>query len=86
MRWSKRNRDFEKRVRGVEDDSSHRLTVPEKAVTVKRITTEMEHGTPAKKADIEILGSAHRVYLCVLCGSENKRRLFPYAALSDWFL
>jgi len=40
-------------VRGVEDDSSHRLTVPEKAVTIKRITAEMEHGTPAKKADIE---------------------------------
>jgi len=40
-------------VRGVEDDNSHRLTVPEKAVTVKRVTTEMEHGTPAIKADIE---------------------------------
>jgi len=40
-------------VRGVEDDSSHHLTVPEKAVTVRRVTTEMEHGTPAIKADIE---------------------------------
>ena len=26
------------------------------------------------------------VYLCVLCGSENKQRLFPYTALTDWFL
>jgi hypothetical protein len=25
------------------------------------------------------------VYLCVLCGSQNKQRLFPYAALTDWF-
>jgi hypothetical protein len=25
-------------------------------------------------------------YLCVLCGSENKQRLFPYTALTDWFL
>ena len=25
-------------------------------------------------------------YLCVLCGSENKRRLFPYTTLTDWFL
>ena len=33
-----------------------------------------------------ILRSAHTVYLCVLCGSENKRRLFPYTALTDWFL
>ena len=34
----------------------------------------------------EILRSAHTVYLCVLCGSENKQRLFPYTALNDWFL
>jgi len=26
------------------------------------------------------------VYLCVLCGSENKQPLFPYTALTDWFL
>jgi hypothetical protein len=30
--------------------------------------------------------SAHTVYLCVLCGSENKQRLFHCTALSDWFL
>jgi hypothetical protein len=40
-------------VRGVQDDSSHRHPVPEKAVTVKKVTTAMEHGTPAIKADIE---------------------------------
>jgi len=33
-----------------------------------------------------ILRSAHTLYLCVLCGSENKQRLFPYTALTDWFL
>jgi ribosomal protein S26 len=33
-----------------------------------------------------ILRSAHTVYLCVLCGSQNKQRLFPYTALTDWFL
>jgi hypothetical protein len=32
-----------------------------------------------------ILRSAHTVYLCVLCGSENNQRLFPYTALTDWF-
>jgi len=26
------------------------------------------------------------VCLCVLCGSENKERLFPYTALTDWFV
>jgi len=26
------------------------------------------------------------MYLCVLCGSENKQRLFPYTPLTDWFL
>jgi hypothetical protein len=33
-----------------------------------------------------ILYSAHTVYLCVLCGSENKQRLFHCTALTDWFL
>jgi len=26
------------------------------------------------------------LYLRVLCGSQNKQRLFPYTALTDWFL
>jgi len=30
-----------------------------------------------------ILLSAHTVYLCVLCGSENKQWLFPYTALTE---
>jgi hypothetical protein len=30
-----------------------------------------------------ILRSAHTVYLRVLCGSENKQRLFPYTTLTD---
>jgi len=34
---------------------------------------------------LKILRSAHTVYLCVLYGSENKLRLFPYTALTDWF-
>ena len=33
-----------------------------------------------------IIHSTHRVHLCVLCGSENKQRLFPYTALIGWFL
>jgi hypothetical protein len=37
-----------------------------------------EHSTP--------LGSAHTLYSCVLCRSENKQRLFHYTALTDWFL
>jgi hypothetical protein len=24
--------------------------------------------------------------VCVLCGSQNKQQLFPYTALTDWFL
>jgi ribosomal protein L44E len=34
----------------------------------------------------KVTRSAHIVYLCVLCGSQNKQRLFPYTALTDWFL
>ena len=33
-----------------------------------------------------ILRSAHTVYLCVLCASENKQRLFHFTALTGWFL
>ena len=33
-----------------------------------------------------ILRSTHTVYLRVLCGSQNKQRLFPYIALTDWFV
>jgi len=35
---------------------------------------------------LTILRSAHTVYLCVSYVSQNKQRLFPYTALSDWFL
>jgi hypothetical protein len=34
----------------------------------------------------KMLRSAHTVYLCVLCGFQNKQRLFPYTALTDWFV
>ena len=34
----------------------------------------------------KITRSAHTAYLCVLCGSENKQRLFPYTTLTDWFV
>ena len=27
-----------------------------------------------------------QLYLCVLCVSQNKQRLFPYTALTDWFV
>ena len=27
-----------------------------------------------------------QLYLCVLCGSENKQRLFPYTTLTAWLL
>jgi hypothetical protein len=29
--------------------------------------------------------SAHKVYLCVLCGSQKKQRLLAYEILTDWF-
>jgi hypothetical protein len=30
--------------------------------------------------------ATHTVYLCVLCRSQNKHRLFPYTALMGWFV
>jgi hypothetical protein len=35
---------------------------------------------------LNIPHSAHTVYLCVLYGFQNKQQLFPYTALTDWFL
>jgi hypothetical protein len=32
-----------------------------------------------------VFTARYGLYLCVLCGSENKQRLFPYTALTDWF-
>jgi hypothetical protein len=36
--------------------------------------------------NVQNLHYVHTVHLCVLCGSESKQRLFPYTALTDWFL
>jgi len=33
-----------------------------------------------------IIRSAHTVYLCVLCGSDYKQRLFHCTALTDWLV
>ena len=27
-----------------------------------------------------------QLYLCVLCGSENRQPLFPYTTLTEWFV
>jgi len=39
-----------------------------------------------RQLNIQNSTSAHTVYLCVLYGSENKERLFPNTAITDWFL
>jgi len=38
------------------------------------------------RGTLYILRSAHTVYLCVLCRSENKQRLFHCTALTDWLV
>jgi len=38
------------------------------------------------RGTLYILRSAHTMYLCVLCGSENKQRLFHCTALTDWLV
>jgi hypothetical protein len=32
-----------------------------------------------------VFTARYGLYLCVLCGSQNKQRLFPHTALSYWF-
>jgi len=48
--------------------------------------TECVYGAVGTGSLCIILRSAHTVYLCVLCRSENKQRLFHYTALTDLFL
>jgi len=36
--------------------------------------------------NVDSLYCDQTMYLRVLCGSENKQRLIPYTALTDWFL
>jgi hypothetical protein len=33
-----------------------------------------------------VFTARYGLYLCVLCGSQKKQRLFPYTTLTDWFL
>ena len=42
--------------------------------------TSRLHKTHTHRLHLIIPRSAHTVYLCVLCGSQNKQRLFPYTA------
>ena len=44
------------------------------------------YGVCLLRGTFYILRSAHTLYLCVLCGSKNKQRLFRCTALTDWFL
>jgi hypothetical protein len=43
------------------------------------------HFTYHQVLRIKTLCSALTVYLRVLYGSQNKQRLFPYTALTEWF-
>jgi len=43
------------------------------------------HGA-TMKITITILRYVHKVPLLGLYGSQNKQQLFPYTALTDWFL
>jgi len=47
----------------------------------KRVVTFRSFTNAAK-----IVFSSHAVYLCVLCGCQNKQRLLLYTALTGWFL
>jgi DNA-directed RNA polymerase subunit RPC12/RpoP len=35
--------------------------------------------------NLEVFTARYKLYLCVLCGSENKQRLFPYTALTGFY-
>ena len=43
-----------------------------------------KRGTTNPTTQLHILNVLHSPRLCVLCGSQNKQRLFPYTTLTDW--
>jgi len=68
------------------DPSSGSWTIP-CSITYRQIwRSEFSSSFSVLLTGLKIARSAHTVYLCVLCGSENRQRLFPYTALTDWFL
>ena len=60
----------------IHETSKSRLTVERLLVTI--CTAQRSLYVPPRLA--------HTVYLCVLCGSQNKQPLFPYTTLIDWFV
>jgi hypothetical protein len=56
--------------------TAHQLSLQSLVVTI--CTTSLTFNNPTF--------CPHNVYLCVLCGSENKQRLFPCTTLTDWFV
>jgi hypothetical protein len=48
--------------------------------------TKVVEKTVPPDLKLKIVRSARKVNLCALSGSLNKQRLFPYTALTDWFL
>jgi len=55
-----------------------------KVVIIKK--TDIVYFTSQPFLTLQILHSAHTVYLCVLNGSQNKQPLFPHTALTEWFV
>jgi len=61
-------------------------------VVLKRYTVLLINSLQASGHYMYRQFNTHKFYvlptqcICVLCGSENKQRLFPYTALTDWFL
>jgi len=61
---------------------------------IRRVGAELFHADRESQHSIfgmqrtrlKILQSAPTLYLCVSYGSQNKQRLLPYTALTDWIL
>jgi hypothetical protein len=68
------------------NSSGKYISVYKLRTSIKRCHSSRPIGCCCQTPHSTILRSAHTVNLCVLCGSQNKQRLFPYTTLTDWFL
>ena len=58
---------------------------PQHALPLKHFKDQWSLYVPPGFKHSTLLRSAHTMYLCVLCGSENKQRIFHYTTLTVWF-
>ena len=77
---------------GIQNGASIKRIIDGSATTTPQVCTQWQpsdlsgHYTNHKLNCHKCYVLPTQLYLCVLCGSQNKQPLFPYTTLTDWFV